>query len=264
MNAPPKDPVQRFYRLILGLLGLGFLYVVWPFIANVVLLLVFAFLFTTILLPPVDWLEGRLKSRGLAVLTAVVTLLAAVIVFVSSFGVQLSSEAMATYRQFDQQEMIKAIDELRGSLVARLPKFAQDIVQARSEGVDSADKISQYVNQVLHSLAQLTSAIGSFLFSAVMMLIFTVILLFEYHNFKRALVSFIPNKYFELGIRLIRNTEKQVSSYLHGQLLAAASVGIMSIIGLLLLNVLVGANLTLIVFIGAIAGIANLIPLVGP
>ncbi|MBC8467334.1 MAG: AI-2E family transporter, partial [Candidatus Marinimicrobia bacterium] len=103
----------------------------------------------------------------------------------------------------------------------------------------------------------------SFFFLAVMIIIFTIILLIEYHDFKRTLVRFIPNKYLEVGLRTIYNIEKQISSYLRGQILAASSVAILSIIGLLILNQL-GANMTLVVFIGIIAGLANLIPMVGP
>mgnify|MGYP003324293444 CR=1 FL=1 len=73
----------------------------------------------------------------------------------------------------------------------------------------------------------------------------------------------MPNKYLEVGLRMIYNIEQQISKYLRGQILAASSVAILSIIGLFILNQL-GANITLIVFIGIIAGLANLIPMVGP
>ena len=76
-------------------------------------------------------------------------------------------------------------------------------------------------------------------------------------------MKFMPNKYLEIGLRMIYNIEQQISSYLRGQILAASSVAILSIIGLFILNQ-IGANITLIVFIGIIAGLANLIPMVGP
>ena len=104
---------------------------------------------------------------------------------------------------------------------------------------------------------------GSIIFIAIMILIFTIILLIEYHDFKRSLVRFIPNKYLEVGLRTIYNIEKHISKYLQGQILAAGSVALLSIIGLMILNYY-GANMTLIVFIGVIAGLANLIPMVGP
>jgi len=264
VKTPQKDTAQKFYRLFLILLGLGFLYLIWPFISNVVLLLVFAFLFTTILLPIVDWLEGKLKNRGLAVLLTVVVLLLSIVLFLSSFGVQLSREAFSTYQDFDQEKMMVTIENIRSSAISKLPTPVQEILLSRTDTSTSADKISEYIHTVLQSLTQLTTAIGSFIFFAIMLLIFTIIILYEYHHFKRSLVNFIPNKYFEIGIRLVRNIEKQVASYLHGQLLAATSVAILSTIGLFALNILVDANLTLIIFIGIIAGLANLIPLVGP
>ena len=54
-----------------------------------------------------------------------------------------------------------------------------------------------------------------------------------------------------------------MSKYLTGQFLAASSVAVLSFLGLLILN-LYGANITLIVFISIIAGLSNLIPMVGP
>ena len=58
----------------------------------------------------------------------------------------------------------------------------------------------------------------------------------EYHDFKRSLVRFIPNKYLEVGLRTIYNIEQQISKYLRGQILAAGSVAVLSIIGLFILN----------------------------
>ena len=62
---------------------------------------------------------------------------------------------------------------------------------------------------------------------------------------------------------MYKRQEQQISKYLRGQILAASSVAALSITGLFILNQL-GANITLIVFIGIIAGLANLIPMVGP
>ena len=130
-------------------------------------------------------------------------------------------------------------------------------------GGDFASTLTGFVEAVVNNLASLAGAVGNFVLNAAMILIFTIILLAEYHGFRKSLVGYISNKYFEIGLRLIFNIEKSVSSYLRGQFLSAASVALMSVIGLGILN-LSGANLTLIVFIGIIAGLANLIPLVGP
>ena len=164
MGDPPKDPFQRFYRLLLTLLGLGFLYLIWPYISNVILLVVFAFLFTTVLLPIVDWLEGRMKNRGLAVMSTVFTILAVIVLFLSSFVVQLSQEARAIAKDLDQEQLVEGLHELRTAVVGKLPNFAQEYLRGGSGA--GADEISRYVNTVIQKLSQLTGVIGSFLFFA--------------------------------------------------------------------------------------------------
>lgn len=259
-----KDPLLQIYHLFIGLISIGALYIIWPYIASVVVLLIFAFLLTTILLPGVDYMERKIKSRGLSVLVITLTLSAVIIIFIGSFASGLYTQGV----EFTQQISTETYQDNMAHLVQKtkdaMPPFVQDLLPSDSE--ESGGLIGSVLKNfsgVLQNLLSVAGAIGSFIFNFVMVLIFTVILLFEYHNFKRSLVRFISNKYFEIGLRLIFNIERAVSSYLRGQLLAASSVGLMSILGLFILNMF-GANLTLVIFIGIIAGLANLIPLVGP
>ncbi len=256
----PTDYFQLIYRLLVGLVAAGFLYFVWPFVSNVVLMLVFAFLFTTVLLSSVDALERRIHSRGISVLLITVGVLAGIGIFIGSFISQLSSQAAEFSSRVDPATLTAEFKGLGERFMAALPGFASNMV---SSSGDFASTLSTFINAVVENLASLAGAIGSFMLTAAMILIFTIILLAEYHSFRKTLVSYISNKYFEVGLKLIFNIEKSVSSYLRGQFLSAASVALMSVIGLVILN-LAGANLTLIVFIGIIAGLANLIPLVGP
>ncbi|HIN62712.1 MAG TPA: AI-2E family transporter [Candidatus Marinimicrobia bacterium] len=254
------DYFQLIYRLFIGLILAGFLWIIWPYISNVVLILVFAFLFTTVLLSSVDALEKRIRSRGLSVLFVTIGVLAGIGIFIGSFISQLSAQATDFSSRVDPATLTAEFKNLGEKFMAALPGFATGMIPT---GGDFASTLSGFVNTVITNLASLASAVGSFVLNAAMILIFTIILLAEYHGFRKSLVGFISNKYFEIGLRLIFNIEKSVSSYLRGQFLSAASVALMSVIGLGILN-LSGANLTLIVFIGIIAGLANLIPLVGP
>ena len=79
----PKESnyIQQIYRIIVFLIGLWFLNLVWPYISDVILMLVFAFLFTTILLSGVDAFERRIGNRNLSVLGVVVVLLGAITTF---------------------------------------------------------------------------------------------------------------------------------------------------------------------------------------
>ena len=251
---------QLIYRVIIGLIGIWFLSIIWPFISNVVLMLVFAFLFTTVLLSSVDALERKIGNRALSVLAVVIILLGGIGTFLGSFISQMSQQAAEFSSRIDKETLTQEFKTLGEKFTSAMPDFLQNMQSSNGE---TAGKLSELINTIVGSLASMAGAIGNFMFIATMVFIFTIILLAEYHGFRKSLVNAIPNKYFEVGIKLIYNIEKSVSSYLRGQFLSAASVAAMSIAGLLLLN-LFGANLTLTIFIGIIAGLANLIPLVGP
>ena len=260
MNHTQSNYIQQIYRIILFLIGLWFLNLVWPFISDVILMLIFAFLFTTLLLSSVDAFERKIGNRNLSVLGVVIILLGSITTFLGSFISQISLQAQEFSQRVDQDTMTSEFKSLGEKLTSALPSFMQN-EQSSSDYL--ATKLTELTQGVLGSLGSLVGTVGNFMFIALMVFIFTIILLSEYHSFKKALVNSIPNKYFEVGLKLIYNVEKSVSSYLRGQFLSAASVAVMSITGLLILNFF-GANITLVIFIGIIAGLANLIPLVGP
>lgn len=260
MEKVQTNYLQLIYRLAIGLITLWFISIIWPFISNVLLMLVFAFLFTTVLLSSVDALERKIGNRGFSVLTVVFLLIGGFGIFIGSFISQISLQASEFSNRIDKDTLTQEFKIIGVNLSDSMPAFLQNIISSND---DMAGKLSALINTIIGSLASMAGAVGNFMFIAAMVFIFTIILLAEYHVFRKSLVNVIPNKYFELGLKLIYNIEKSVSSYLRGQFLSAASVAAMSIAGLLLLNFF-GANLTLTFFIGIIAGLANLIPLVGP
>lgn len=255
-----SNPLTVIMRIIFGLLFLGFIYIVWPYVSSVVVMLIFAFLFTTIMLKSTDYLERKIRNRGLSVVIISGTIVAVISIFFIGFASGFMEQVQDFSKRLNEENTVETMNTTLHTFVASLPDFVHDAIPQNTNFVDS---IKSNIGQLLEGLVAFAGAIGSFIFTSVMVIIFTIILLHEYYNFKRSIASLFPNRYFEIGLRLMYNMEKQVSNYLHGQLLAAGSVALLSIIGLFILN-LFGANLTLIVFIGIIAGLANLIPLVGP
>ncbi|MFH1715249.1 MAG: AI-2E family transporter [Elusimicrobiota bacterium] len=77
-------------------------------------------------------------------------------------------------------------------------------------------------------------------------------------KFIKTVFNTIPSKYVETSLSLICEIDVVIGKYIRGQLLDAASVGILSTIGLLILNVDHAPLL------GTLAGIGNLIPYLGP
>ena len=254
------NPLTILLRILFGLLILGFVYIIWPYISTVIVMLVFAFLFTTIMLKGTDFLERKIRNRGLSVFIISGTLITVIVVFFAGFASGFMEQVQDFSQRLNEENTVSTMNTTFHRFVASLPDFVKD---SFPQNTNFADTLKSNIGQLLESVVAFAGAIGSFIFTSIMVFIFTIILLHEYYNFKRSFATLLPNRYFEIGLRLIYNIEKQVSNYLHGQLLAAGSVAVLSIIGLFILNLL-GANITMVIFIGIIAGLANLIPLVGP
>lgn len=76
--------------------------------------------------------------------------------------------------------------------------------------------------------------------------------------FKKQIVGLVPNRYFELTLNLIYKMDLQLGNYLRGQFLDALVIGLLSTTALWILNV------KYFFLFGAFAGVANLIPYLGP
>lgn len=257
---PKNQSIDKIYTLILVIISVGILFFIWPYISSMVMILVFAFLFTTVLLPGVDVLERKIKSRLFSTFFIMSGLLALLFGFLFGFASGLFQQTSEFYHRLTQENYVSELNNLYQRTVSFLPGASS---MGDLGNPQLAEKIQVLFTGFMQQFLSFAKSGMNFIFLTAMILVFTFILLNEYHNFRRTLVSMIPNKYFELGLRIIHNIESQMSKYLTGQFMAASSVAVLSFLGLLILN-LYGANLTLVVFISIIAGLSNLIPMVGP
>lgn len=83
-------------------------------------------------------------------------------------------------------------------------------------------------------------------------------LLKDGRTFKKQFINIIPNRHFEFALNLLYKMELQLGNYLRGQFLDAVVVGILSTIALRILGI------EYYFVFGAFAGLANLVPYLGP
>lgn len=77
-------------------------------------------------------------------------------------------------------------------------------------------------------------------------------------TFKKELIRIVPNRFFEFSLDLIHKMDQQLGNYLRGQFIDAVTIGTLATVGLGVLSV------PYFFIIGPLAGLANLIPYVGP
>ena len=80
----------------------------------------------------------------------------------------------------------------------------------------------------------------------------------EGRRLTRSLIELVPNAYFELCLNLLHQINGQIGGYIRGQILATSIVSTLSISGLSIIAVPYALPL------GLLAGLANMIPFLGP
>jgi predicted PurR-regulated permease PerM len=130
------------------------------------------------------------------------------------------------------------------------------------EGVDISGTIGQRLRSVGTDLLKHTPAlVGSLISGITLLVIVPIVALFflgEGRAIKRSFIEMIPNPYFEMVLNLIHRIDEQLGGYLRGLVLSVMLISLLSIGGLWL----IGIRDYLVV--GTIAGIANVIPYLGP
>lgn len=143
------------------------------------------------------------------------------------------------------------IEKLEDTIHKNVPMF-------EGQNLNLYEKLQSALKTVSDSFFSILLDIVSVISSAVIIPFAVFFLLKDGRKMKKNLFSMIPNKYFEMSLNLFHKIDLQLGGYLRGQFLDAAIIGLLSIIALWILDV------KYFVLIGIFAGLANMIPYVGP
>ncbi len=145
---------------------------------------------------------------------------------------------------------------------AREPVQAIDRERVNALIERAQDKISGFVFGQSQSIfnAISTSARGAFsvFTTGVIILFLTFFLLNGGRQMKKAFIQIVPNRFFEPALVLIEELDRQLGEYLRSRLIQTIILSIIAAIGYWILG------LRFALLIGIIAGLANLIPYIGP
>lgn len=243
-----------FFFLILALAGV---YKAFPLVVDALFLIVIAAILTSVFNPVVD----RLESSGLR------RLYGTLLIFGGTIGVivlgvmkgipTLLAEITRIKDGIQEGSTTESLDTVLGDINTRIaeyiPGFQLDL------GMIS-DLSSQFFSQLGSILAGALDTLTTIIF----ILIISMFFLVDGKRMNKSLIGMVPNKYFEMSLNISYKTKKQLTNFLRGQLLAALGVAIQSFIGLSLLNWIFDTNISGVLLISSIAGMANMIPFVGP
>jgi len=248
--------LRNFWRIFLILLGIALIIVLFPYVKDVLIMFIIAWLLSVLLSPVVDFLESKGIKRGFAILIVMILILALIGFSFSLIipGIIRTVEALTS--------------KLQSDVITEFSMKVEAFFERNFNNAELARNVTARLNEIgvklLNNLGEFFKNVGSFLASMVIVPVITFFLIKDSRRFKRAIISKAPNKYFELSLNILHKVENQVGKYIQGQAIDALIVGLLSTLGLFLINIRFDGPIPYFVFIGMLAGLANLIPYVGP
>ena len=202
-----------------------------------------------LLAPLVEAIENRGLSRTWAVIIVFVALLLTIGLAISLLWQNVLDEIKNVLAGVNIDNREQLVEGIREKLRAAFPGMAQSNLIT-----DMAEKAVTYGEAFANKTLGAFSALGEMIIIPFL----TFFILKDARTLKKNIVARIPHRYFEMSLSLIHKATLQLGRFIRGQLLDAAIVGIMAMIALSLLK------LRYALLIGALAGMANLIPFLGP
>ena len=239
--------VRIIFFLVTGLIAALGLYQ----LSDILQLLVISALFAYLLAPFVTWAESYGLNRNLATLAVFVVI--SIILFFSflflfPIGISQLSQ-LQTGPMIDQMEAIISDLEARvESPLARVGINDLDLITSLKT------LITNFIRDTINYVPNVLAMLSNLVVVPFMMFFFIK----DGHTIKKSIIDLVPNKYFEFSLNVLQKMDLQLGNYLRGQFLVAFVVGAMATIALWLLNV------DFFLVIGPVAGLANMIPYLGP
>ena len=215
--------------------------------------LILAALLSILLDPLVVMLEGRGLNRTVAV-TLVMSIIILLVIWLMIFLAPMISREFKTITQLVKNETpATLLFKLKTLLNKHLPLLKNP--EIANQIMSRAEK---FIYSMLNHSIQLIPSILSMVITLFLIPFMTFFLLKDGRRLKKSFIQTLPNRYFEMTINLIHKIDGQLGSYIRGQMLVSLCIGILSITALAILRV------PYFLIIGAVAGVANLIPYFGP
>jgi putative permease len=243
--------VGRFLRFIILIFFLVIIGWLMYKLADLLTVVILSFLIAYILDPVASFMEARGLSRSTA--TAIIFL---VFFLIIALNVWLVLPGIFSQLFVLQKQLSSGGTD---NMILALQDFIKNSVGAFDvESIDLKGKMESLMAAASAEVMVILSNIGSIM-SAVAIIPFVVyFFLRDGRNMKKVFISYVPNRYFEITLNIMHKIDGQLGGYLRGQFTEATVVGLLGTIALLILNVKYS------IIIGIFAGLANMIPYVGP
>ena len=210
-------------------------------ILDIILLVFISIILLSALLKPVDWLAARIP-RTLSVLLVYI-----IIILLIAFTIGI---------------IVPPLISQTSDFISKLPQIIATINNFLLFYKIPVENISQVLarqlQQIIGDFLSISTKIFSSIFLVLTLFVFTFYLLLEWKSFVRFIASPFAGRQEKKVVAIISKIEAGLGNWVRGQLTLSLIVGLLTYIGLRILQIPFALPLALI------AGILEIIPIVGP
>ncbi|MBQ9556211.1 MAG: AI-2E family transporter [Muribaculaceae bacterium] len=257
IQQPKKYDFDRVVRMVLTLISVAIGVWLINYLSPVLMPFVVGFILAYIIDPLVEWLQRkvRIKSRGIAVVLALIIVIAVIAglcwliipYLIDEFGAM--SKQLAAY----------AKSNLRIPYVpAEINDFIQRYIDL--EKINEMFSKQQWMDIVNKALSGAWSVVGgtmSVIFNIVswfIVLLYMFFILLDFNKLSRAFKAAIPSKYRRMALRIFGDVADTMSRYFRGQAAVSFFVGVIFAIEFYIIG------LPMAIAFGMFVGLLNMVP----
>ncbi len=241
--------------LKLGLAALGLLALAWILSYSDMVLtpLLLSFILALLINPLVVAIERRGLDRTTAVVLVMAALGLALALLLSALAPIIARELGPLSEMAQRETPATLLEKFKVLLRENVPWLKNPGIVAQV--VKLAEN---FINSLFQRSVTLLPGLIPVAIALVLIPFMTFFLLKDGRRIKKAFIALLPNRYFEMAVGLLHKIDRQVGNYIRGQLLVSLCVGALAATALAILRV------PYFLFIGVLAGLANMIPYFGP
>lgn len=247
-----KNTLHRETLRLIGLVGLlSLLFYFIFYINNLLISLVLAFVVYFLLSPIINYCERRGLSRSLAIFL-IYTLNSLFVVTLFYIFIPLLIDQLGLLE--------KELPQLQSGFL-NLVTRAENKIQTMFHFEEPLfrDNLRRWM---INQTSEITTAVPMWVSDSLTVFFLTPFLAFfmlrDGAFIKRQFLDLIPNRYYEVSLKLIYDMNEQVGSFIRARMAEALLVGLVTFVGLVIIDFPYAALLALF------AALTNLIPYIGP
>jgi putative permease len=243
--------MNKSSKIIIFILALLLLMAFLYAISSLVKLVIVAALLAYILDPWASAIEARGFKRTTATFFIFLITMLVIVIFIVLVIPIVTVEIQEIHQRISEGKAQVMLNQFETQIESPLKAIGLENINLAQTVQAQLQKVGQKIFSYLKNMVTLITYI-------VIVPFIMFFLLRDGREIKKLIIRILPNKYFEEGLKLVYKMDIQLGNYLRGQFLDALIIGIFSIIAMSILQ------LNYFVIIGAFAGLANLIPYIGP